>query len=117
MVWRLKSLISSSLMRAQMPSPKSVPLGTTTAALPGLGGRRSLRMMSWRKSSAVSEVCLSSGKLPRMATLLFTAEGRIGHDDIHSVSVANLSQRKAQAVQWIDLGRFQAVQNQVHLSQ
>src|SRR5262249_4037605 len=66
MVWRLKSLSSSSLMRAQMPSPKSVPLGTTTAALPGLGGRLSLRMMSWRKSSAVSEVCLSSGKLPRM---------------------------------------------------
>jgi hypothetical protein len=69
-----------SLMRAQMPSPKRVPLGTTTAALPpvtlpspcplpegeGDPGRRSLRMMSCRKSKAVSEVCLSSGKLLRM---------------------------------------------------
>jgi hypothetical protein len=50
----------------ETPSPKSVPLGTTTAALPGFGGRLSLRMMSWRNSKAVSEVCLSSGKLPRM---------------------------------------------------
>jgi hypothetical protein len=47
------------LIRAQIPSPKSVPLGTTTAARPDLGGRLSLRMMSWRKSKAVSEVCLS----------------------------------------------------------
>jgi hypothetical protein len=41
-------------------------LGTTTAARPGFGERRSLRMMSCKKSSAVSEVCLSFGKFLRM---------------------------------------------------
>ena len=46
MVWRLKSLSSSSLMRAHTPSPNSVPLGATTAARPGFGARRILRMMS-----------------------------------------------------------------------
>ena len=79
MVCRLNSSSSWSLIRAQTPSPKSVPLGTTTAARPpgltpcpspgGQGdglGRRSLRMMSCRNSRAVSAVCLSSGKLPRM---------------------------------------------------
>ncbi len=46
MVCRLKSVSSCSLIRAQMPSPNSVPLGTTTAARPGLGARLSFRMMS-----------------------------------------------------------------------
>ncbi len=79
MVWRLNSLSSSSLMRAHTPSPNSVPFGTTTAAAHiGRGGSPSrprgasrqrpylsnFRMMSCKKSRAVSAVCLSSGKLP-----------------------------------------------------
>ena len=44
------------------------------------------------------------GKVAENAALFFAAEGRIGHDDIDPVSVADLAQRKAQAVQRIDLG-------------
>jgi hypothetical protein len=40
--------------------------GTTTAARPGFGERRNFLMMSCRNSSAVSAVCLSSGKFERM---------------------------------------------------
>lgn len=65
-VCRLKSFRSSSLMRAHTPSPNNVPFGTTTPARPGLGYRRNFHMMSMRKRSAVSAVCLSSGKLPWM---------------------------------------------------
>ncbi len=49
MVWRLNPLSSPSLMRAQTPSPKSVPFGTTTAARAGpkpfLGARRRRRIL------------------------------------------------------------------------
>src|SRR5262245_52327354 len=38
MVCRLKLVNNSSLMRAQMPSPKSIPLGTIMAARPWRGG-------------------------------------------------------------------------------
>ena len=61
-VCRLKLVISSCLIRPQTPSPKRVPLGTTTAARPGFGCRRNFRMMSCKKSRAVSAVCLSAGK-------------------------------------------------------
>jgi hypothetical protein len=61
-VCRLNCVSSSCLIRPHNPSPKSVPLGTTTAARPGASGLRSRRMMSCRNSSAVSEVRLSAGK-------------------------------------------------------
>ena len=51
------------------------------------------------------------GKVAEDAALFFAAEGRVGHDDIDPVFVADLPQRKAQAVQRIDLRRFQTVQN------
>lgn len=41
-------------------------VGNDDAGAAWLAGRRSLRIMSWRKSKAVSEACLSSGKLERM---------------------------------------------------
>ena len=50
------------------------------------------------------------GKIAEDAALFFAAEGRVGHDDIDAVSVTDLAQREAQAVQWIDLRRFQTVQ-------
>ncbi len=68
-VCRLNSFRSSSLIRAAIPSPNSTPFGTIIPHRPPLEPptrRRSLRMMSCRKSSAVSAVCLSSGKLERM---------------------------------------------------
>jgi len=80
MVWRLNSLSSSSLIRAQTPSPKSVRWdddGGPAGRPAGVCWRCSLRMMSWRKSSAVSAVCRSSGKLPWMPFLLLAAEGRV----------------------------------------
>ena len=55
------------------------------------------------------------GKVAEDAALFFAAEGRVGHDDIDAVSVADFSQREAQAVQRIDLRRFQTVQDQIHL--
>ena len=61
-VCRLNAVTSSSLIRAATPPAKSVPFGATTPARPGFGGRLSRRMISCRKSSAVSAVCLSSGK-------------------------------------------------------
>jgi hypothetical protein len=76
-------------MRAQTPSPKSVPLGTTTAERAGrsafVGLRCSSRMMSCRNSSAVSAVWRSSGKLPcgdrrwRRAVVAHEGHSRIGH--------------------------------------
>ncbi|MCY1248786.1 hypothetical protein D9M72_622550 [compost metagenome] len=60
----VNSSSSSCLIRIATPVEDKVPFGTTTAARPGLGFRFSRRIMSWRKSRAVSEVRLSSGKLP-----------------------------------------------------
>src|SRR3989304_3385056 len=57
------------------------------------------------------------GEVAENAALFFAAERRVGHDDIDPVFVADFPQRKAQAVQRIDLRRFQAVQNQIHLGQ
>ena len=72
-------------------------------------------MMSWRKSRAVSEACLSSGKVGEDAALFFAAEGRIGQDDVHAIFVADFLQWKAEAVEGVDLGRFQSVEEEVHL--
>src|SRR5262249_33735814 len=43
------------------------------------------------------------GKIAKDTALFLAAEGRVGHDDIDPVFVADLSQRKAQAVQRINL--------------
>ena len=43
------------------------------------------------------------GEVAEDAALFFAAEGRVGQDDIDAVSVADLAQREAQAVQRIDL--------------
>ena len=56
------------------------------------------------------------GEVAVDAALLLAAEGRVGQDHIHAVSVADLAQREAQAVARIDLRRLQAVQEQVHLA-
>ena len=67
-VCRLNSVRSCSLMRAQTPSPNSVPLGTTTAARP----RRPRRAASQLPHDELQEeqrrlaVCMSSGKLSLM---------------------------------------------------
>ena len=57
------------------------------------------------------------GKVAEDAALFFAAEGRVGHDHIDAVAVTDLAQRKTQAVQRIDLRRFESVQNEIHLSQ
>ena len=88
-------------MRAQTPSPKSVPLGTTTPARPGFGGLLNLRMMSWRKRSVVSAVCLSSGKLPKIPRSSSPPKGGF----VRMISTRSLSpislKRKPQTVEWI----------------
>jgi hypothetical protein len=57
------------------------------------------------------------GEVAEDAALFFAAEGRVGHDDIDPIFVADLPQRKAKAVQGINLRGFQAVQHKVHLGQ
>ena len=51
------------------------------------------------------------GKVAEDAALFLAAERRVGHDYIDAVSVADLAQRKTQAVQRIDLRRFEPVQD------
>ena len=74
-------------------------------------------MMSCRNRSAVSAVCLSSGKFERMPALFLAAERRIGHDDVHAVFVADFPEREAQGVAGINLGIFKTVEEQVHLAE
>ena len=57
------------------------------------------------------------GEVVQDAALLLAAEGRVGHDDLDALSVADLAQRKAQAVPRIDLRRLETVQHQIHLRQ
>ena len=92
-VCRLNSLSSSSLIRAADAVAEQRAVGHDDRR-PGPGLRRaarSLRMMSCRNSSAVSAVCLSSGKLLWMPLLLLAAEGRVGEDHVDAVLVADLA--------------------------
>ena len=99
MVCRLNSLSSSSLIRAQTPSPNSVPLGTTTAARPGLRrGALQLAHDELQEQQRRLGGLLVVGKVAVDAALLLAAEGRVGQDDVDAVSVADLGQREAQAV-------------------
>ena len=81
-------------MRAQTPSPKSVPLGTTTApARRSQLLRRALELAhdQLEKEQRGFGGLLVFGKVAEDAALFFAAEGRVGHDDIDSVSVADFS--------------------------
>ena len=69
-------------MRAAMPSPNRVPLGTTTAARP-----RPPRL-SRRRSPVV-------GKVVEDPRLFLAAEGRIGEDDVDPPVLADLGQAMA----------------------
>src|SRR4051794_1176566 len=51
------------------------------------------------------------------ALLLFTTEGRVRQDDVHTVFVANVTRRCDEAVAWINLRRFDFVKQQVLLPQ
>ena len=48
-------------------------------------------------------------------TLLFATERWIGKNDVDALPVADLAQGEAQAVAMIDLGRFQTMQQEIHL--
>ena len=121
MVWRLKSFSSSSLMRAQTPSPNSVPLGTTTAARAGRPGR--CRLAVQLAHDELQEQQRGLGGLPVLrevaldALLLLAAKGRVGEDHIHPVLLADLGELEAQGVAGVDVRRIEAVQQQVHLAE
>ena len=89
----------------------------TAAGLRSWPGRRSLRMMSWRNSSAVSDVCLSSGKLRWMP---FSSSppngGLVTITSTRSRSPISLM-RNAERVARVDLRRLEPVQEQVHLAE
>ena len=108
-------------MRAQTPSPNSVPLGTTTAARAGrLGGSRLALELAhdeleeqqrrFRGLPVFGEIALD-------ALLLLAAEGRIGEDHVHAIFLADFGELEAQSVAGVDLRRVQAVQQQVHLAE
>ena len=83
----------------------------------GGGPARSLRMMSCRKSSAVSAVCLSSGKLPWMPFSSSPPKGglvRITSTRSFSPISVSLKRRR---VAGVDLRGVEAVQEQVHLAE
>ena len=80
-------------------------------------GRRSLRMMSCRNSRAVSAVCLSSGKLPRMPRSSSPPKGGLVRiTSTRSRSPISFS-GKRRLLLGVDLRAFQPVQQQVHLPQ
>jgi len=104
-------------MRAQIPSPKSVPLGTNDGRSSWFGRAFEFAHDELEKQQGGFGGLFVFGKVAENAPLFFAAEGRVGHNDIDGVAVANLSQRKAQAVQRIDLRRFKSVQDEIHLRQ
>ena len=85
-------------MRAQTPSPKSVPLGTTTAARPGLGGRLSLAHDELEEEQRGFGGLFVFGEIAVNAALFFAAEGRVGEDHIHAVFVADFGELEAKSV-------------------
>ena len=88
-------------MRAQTPSPNSVPLGTTTAARPGGRLRRIALQLA---HDELEEEQRRLGRLPVVgevaldARLLLAAERRVGEDHVHPVVLADLGQLEAQAL-------------------
>ena len=121
MVCRLNSLSSSSLIRAQTPSPNSVPLGTTTAARAGLpaavGSSAQLPHDELQEEQRRLGGLLVLGEVALDALLLLAAEGRVGEDHVHPVLLADLGELEAQGVAGVDLRGVQAVQQQVHLAE
>ena len=73
--------------------------------------------MSCRKSSAVSAVPLVVREVSLDPALFLAPERRVRHDDVDTVSVADLSHLDAEAVARIDARVVQAMQEQVHLAE
>src|SRR5450759_1675375 len=119
MVCRSNSVRSCSLMRAQTPSPKRVPLGTTTAARPVLRAPAAPQLphdelQEEQRRLASLHV---AGEVALDAWLLLPTERRVGEDHVDAVPVAELAELEAQAVAGVDLRRLEAVQEQVHLAE
>src|ERR1041384_1847133 len=55
------------------------------------------------------------GKIGEDAALFFSAEGRIGQDNIYAVSIADFFQREPQTIDGSDLRLFQAMQKKIHV--
>ena len=107
-------------MRAQTPSPKRVPLGTTTAARQG--DRRQWLAFQLAHDELKEEQggfggLLVFGEVALDALFLLAAEGRVGEDDVHAVLFADLGQLVAQGVAGVDLRGVEPVQKQVHLAE
>ena len=108
---------SSSFMRAQTPSPKSVPLGTTTAARARLAACGALELAHDELEEEERGLggLLVGGEVVEDAALLLAAEGRVGEDDIHTVVVADFGDLHCESVAVFDVRVFQPVQEQIHL--
>ena len=75
-----------------------MPLGTTTAARPGLRRASELAHDELKEEQRGFGGLLVFGKVAEDAALFLAAEGRVGEDDVDAVFVADLAQREAQAV-------------------
>jgi len=90
----------------------------------GLDGERVWALEDCRHvSGALERFLIARGeRVVRVSTRLMAGTRRSSRergksDHIDAVSVTDLAERKAQAVQRIDLRRFESVQNEIHLSQ
>ncbi len=102
-------------MRAHTPSPKSVPFGATTAARPGFGARRILRMIKLKKQKSRFRCLFVAREICENAALFFATKRRIREDDINAIFLADFSDFNRERVVRADLRRFQPVQQQIHL--
>src|SRR5260221_3442181 len=113
MVWRLNPRSSSSLIRAQTPSPEERAIRDHDGGArgPTRGGRR----VSKPPDDELEEKALGLGGLLVLweialdAALFLAAEGRIGDDDIDAIPFADLGELVAERVAGIDLRGVEAV--------
>ncbi len=116
-VWRLKSLSSSSFDASADAVAEERAVGHDDGGSAWFRRAFEFAHDELEKQQRGFGGLLVFGEVAEDAALFFAAERRVGHDDIDAVSVADLAERKAQAVQRIDLRRLQAVQEQIHLRQ
>ena len=103
------------MIRAAMPSPNRVPLGTTTAARPRPPLEPSHDDLEEQERRLGRPPVV--GKVVEDPRLFLAPEGRIGEDDVDPPVLADLGQAMAQRVAGVDARRMEAVQQQVQLGE
>lgn len=104
-------------MRAQTPSPKSVPFGTTTAARPGFLSPPQLAHDELEEEQGGFGGAFVVGEIVLNAFFLRATEGRIGENHIHALLVADFRELVAQRVAGVYARGVKSVQQKVHLAE